>query len=67
MKAETTSTDGKNVIAKAPKPAVPRNNRRRSPRPHYKSGQAILDPEKCCNSEAYIEPISEEVRSVLYR
>ena len=64
MNAETTSTKGKNAKTA---PSVPRNVRRRMPRPHYRSARPILDPEKCCNTETYIEPISEEVRSALYR
>ena len=67
MKAETTATDGKDAGSTACALAIPKNVRRRMPRPRYKSDQAILDPKKCCGAESYIEPILEEAKSVLYR
>ena len=67
MKTETTSTDEKNARSTAPTPAIPKNVRKRMPRPRYKSCQAIMDPKKCYSTETYIEPISEEVKSILYR
>ena len=65
MKTKTISIQGKNAGTTSPAPS--KTFKKRMPRQHYKHGITILDPKKCRTNEGHIEPISDEVRSVLYR